>query len=231
MISCPGDERADPRPGRPALGTSHAGSAVRGGYLLHISTPRSPVPPSVRVGSTHLKVPHGGSGEGNISPLQSLFSALGGLIGNGNLAGVATAIAVSGPGAIFRLWIAAGVAMIIVYVETFLAVSQRIRSRDGTYSGGPMYYISSLLRLRRLGAAFALMMGLKTLMATTTIQSNSIALATREVFGIPLFATCLAVALLIWLVTIGGIRSIARTSRRSPPSWCFSMRLSEPPSF
>jgi len=158
-----------------------------------------------------------GEGEGNISPLQSLMAALGGIIGNGNIAGVATAIAVGGPGSIFWLWLASLVAMIIVYVETKLGVSYRKKSTDGTYSGGPMYYIEHLLGWRWLAVLFALAMGFKTLLATATIQSNSIALAAQTSFGIPMPLACLVLSLLVWLVIIGGLRSIARTLEKLTP--------------
>jgi AGCS family alanine or glycine:cation symporter len=158
-----------------------------------------------------------GKGEGNISPLQSLFSALGGVIGNGNLGGVATAIAVGGPGAVFWLWVASLVAMILVYAETYLAVFQREKSVDGTYSGGPMYYIEKLLGLRWLAVLFALAMGLKTLLATSTIQSNSIALAFQSAFDSPLLPVCIGLSILTLLVTIGGLDSIARTLGRLTP--------------
>jgi len=159
-----------------------------------------------------------GSGEGNISPLQSLFSALGGLIGNGNLAGVATAIAIGGPGAVFWFWAAALIAMIIVYAETFLAVSYRRKATDGTYSGGPMYYIESVLGMRWLAILFALAMGTKTLMATATIQSNSIAIAFQSLSAKPGFWACLAVAALTWLATIGGLKSVVGALERITPA-------------
>jgi AGCS family alanine or glycine:cation symporter len=149
--------------------------------------------------------------------MQSLFSALGGVIGNGNLAGVATAIAVGGPGAVFWLWIASLVAMILVYTETYLAVFQREKSPDGTFSGGPMYYIEKLLNLRWLAVAFAFAMGLKSLLATSTIQSNSIALAYQSAFNKPLLPVCIVLAALTWLATIGGIQSIARALEKITP--------------
>ncbi len=158
-----------------------------------------------------------GNGEGNISPLQSLLSALGGVIGNGNLAGVATAIAIGGPGAVFWLWVASLVAMILVYAETYLAVYQREKAADGTYSGGPMYYIEKLLGLRWLAVLFALAMGLKTLLATSTIQANSIALAFHSLFGAPLLPVCMGLSILTLLVTIGGLTSIARTLGKLTP--------------
>jgi len=158
-----------------------------------------------------------GTGEGNISPLQSLFSALGGVIGNGNLGGVATAIAIGGPGAVFWLWVASLVAMILVYAETYLAVSQRVHSADGTFSGGPMYYIEKLLGVRWLAVLFALVMGLKTLLATSTIQSNSIALAFQAISGSSLLPVCITLSVLTLLVTIGGLKSIARTLEKMTP--------------
>ena len=159
-----------------------------------------------------------GRGEGNITPLQSLFGALGGMIGNGNLAGVATAIAVGGPGAIFWLWVSSFIAMIIVYGETLLSLSHREKSPDGTYSGGPMYYIEKLLKLRWLAVMFACAMGFKALLATSTIQSNSISLAASKSFNLDwlprqvpqLLPLTLVLAFLTWLVVIGGLRSIAR---------------------
>jgi AGCS family alanine or glycine:cation symporter len=158
-----------------------------------------------------------GTGEGNITPLQSLLSALGGLIGNGNLAGVATAIAVGGPGAIFWLWISSFIAMIIVCAETYLALINREKSVDGTFSGGPMYYIENLLKLKWLAILFAFVMGTKTLLATATVQSNSISLAAHTVFGVPMIVVCIGLAGLTWLVIIGGLNSIARTLEKLTP--------------
>ena len=117
-----------------------------------------------------------GSGEGNITPLQSMYGALGGLIGNGNLAGAATAVFMGGPGALLWMWVGAFIGMIITYLETFLALSCREKSSDGTYSGGPMYYISKILKLKWLAGLYAFGVGLKTLFGTATIQSNSISL-------------------------------------------------------
>ncbi|MFC1554698.1 alanine/glycine:cation symporter family protein, partial [candidate division KSB1 bacterium] len=157
------------------------------------------------------------SGEGNITPLQSFFSALGGIIGNGNLAGVATAIAIGGPGALFWLWISSFVAMIIVYSETLMSLLHREKGADGTYSGGPMYYIEKVLKLRWLAVIFAFGMGFKTLIATSTVQSNSISLAANASFDIPMIYTCIGLAFLTWLATIGGIKTIAKTLEKLTP--------------
>lgn len=166
-----------------------------------------------------------GKGEGNLTPLQSLLGALGGIIGNGNLAGVATAIAVGGPGAVFWLWVSSFIAMIIVYSETLLSMSHRKRGTDGTYSGGPMYYIQNLLKLRWLAVMFACAMGFKALLATSTIQSNSISLAASKTLNLDwlpqkvphLLPISLTLAFLTWIVVIGGLRSIARVLKMITP--------------
>ncbi len=170
-----------------------------------------------------------GSGEGNITPLQSLLGALGGLIGNGNIAGAATAVFMGGPGALLWMWVGAFVGMIIVYVETLLALSHREKSTDGTFCGGPMYYIQKVLKLRWLAVIFAFVMGLKTLLATSTIQSNSISLAASTVFNLPWLAKwvpqqlpfCILLAFLTWLVIIGGLYSIARALAKITPLMVF----------
>ena len=166
-----------------------------------------------------------GKGEGNITPLQSLFSALGGLIGNGNLAGAATALFMGGPGALLWMWVGAFVGMVIVYVETLLALMHREKSIDGTYSGGPMYYIQKVLKLKWLAVTFAFATGFKTLFATSALQSNSISLAASTVFPITWLPQwvpaqlpfCIIIAFLTWLVIIGGLYSIARTLEKITP--------------
>ena len=165
-----------------------------------------------------------GSGEGNISPLQSLLGALGGLIGNGNLAGAATALFMGGPGALFWMWVGAFIGMIIVYTETLLALMHREKAADGTWSGGPMYYIQKVLHLRWLAVAFAVAMAGKALISTSTIQSNSISLAASSVIFLPLppcipvqLPFCILLAALTLGVTLGGLKRIATTLERVTP--------------
>jgi len=153
-------------------------------------------------------------GEGNITSFQALMAALGAMIGNGNIAGVATAIAVGGPGALFWMWISSLVAMIIMYSETVLGIFYRTKGKDAILSGGPMYYIEKGLKIRWLAIIFAFAMGFKTLFATTSIQSNSMSLVVNSQFDIPMIWTCLVIAFLTWIVIIGGIKTIARTTER-----------------
>ncbi len=166
-----------------------------------------------------------GSGKGNISPIQSLFGALGGMIGNGNLAGAATAVFMGGPGALFWMWLGAFIGMIIVFVETILALKYREKGKDGTYSGGPMYYIQKVLKIKWLAITFALAMGLKTLFGTSLVQSNSISLAAASIINtswIPAWMPeqlpfCIILAILTWIVIIGGLKTIARVLEKVTP--------------
>lgn len=169
------------------------------------------------------------SGKGNISPIQSLFGALGGMIGNGNIAGAATAVFMGGPGALLWMWVGALIGMIIVFIETLLALKFRLKDKDGTYSGGPMYYIQQVLKIRWLAVIFALAMGLKTLFGTSLVQSNSISLAASTIIDVSWLPQwmpeqlpfCILLAFLTWLVIIGGLKSIAKVLEKVTPLMVF----------
>ncbi len=152
-------------------------------------------------------------GEGNITPFQALLSALSGIVGNGNIAGVATAIVMGGPGAIFWMWISALILMVVMFAESYLGFRFRERDADGIYLGGPMVYIQKGLGWRPLAIAFAVAMALKTLLATTSIQSNSMAIVLHSQFNLPPLVSCAVIAFLTWIVIIGGLKSIARTAQ------------------
>ncbi len=166
-----------------------------------------------------------GSGKGNISPLQSLFGALGGMVGNGNIAGAATAVFMGGPGALLWMWVGAFIGMVIVFIETLLALKYRTQDKDGTYSGGPMYYIQKVLKIKWLAIAFALAMGLKTLFGTSLVQSNSISLAASSIIDVSWVPSwmpvqlpfCILLAFFTWIVIIGGLKSIARVLEKVTP--------------
>ena len=153
------------------------------------------------------------TGEGNISPYQALMAALSGIVGNGNIAGVATAIVMGGPGAIFWMWASALILMATMYSEALLGFHFRGKMKDGTYIGGPMVYIQNGLGWRSLSVAFAIAMAVKTLIATTSIQSNSMAIGLNNQFGIPVYQSCIVIALLTWIVVIGGLKRIAETAQ------------------
>ncbi len=157
------------------------------------------------------------SQQGDVSPYQALMVALAGAIGNGNIAGVATAIVLGGPGAIFWMWLSALFGMGAMFAESVLGVKFRRKSDDGTIASGPMYYIRDGLGYPWLAGIFAFFIGLKALFSTTLVQTNSIALIVSQQTGVPMWSVGVVLAVLTWFVIIGGIRSIGRFAARLTP--------------
>lgn len=155
--------------------------------------------------------------KGDITPFQALMTSLAAVIGNGNIAGVCTAIAMGGPGSVFWMWLGALVGMATKLVEVVLGQKFKRIMPDGMVAGGPMYYIKYGLHLPWLAAIFAFFMGCKPLFSTSTIQSNSIALVLKTELGIAPWISGLGLAVLTWLVIIGGIKSIARVTEILSP--------------
>ncbi|WP_366922423.1 sodium:alanine symporter family protein [Metallumcola ferriviriculae] len=151
-------------------------------------------------------------GEGDITPFQALMTALAATIGTGNIAGVATAIAAGGPGAVFWMWITALFGMATKYAEAILAVKYRIKDEKGEISGGPMYYISRGLGWKWLGTLFAVFASVAAFGIGNTVQSNSVADAIKTSFGIDPRITGIILAALVAMVILGGIKSIARVT-------------------
>ncbi|WP_152415198.1 alanine/glycine:cation symporter family protein [Caenispirillum salinarum] len=156
---------------------------------------------------------------GDITPFQALTTALSATVGTGNIAGVATAIALGGPGAVFWMWITALVGMATKYAEAVLAVTYRETDARGEYIGGPMYYIRN-----GMGRKWAWLAWLFALFATVaafgignTVQANSVADALNETFAVPHAWTGVTLAVLAFLVIIGGIRRIGTVAERLVP--------------
>lgn len=158
---------------------------------------------------------------GDISPFQALTTSLACTVGNGNIAGVCTAIAMGGPGAVLWMWLSAFLGMATKLVEAVLGQKFKKVAPDGTVAGGPMYYIRDGLKLPWLAGLFAFFMGCKPLFSTTTIQSNSIALALKTQLGFEPWISGLGLAALTWLVIIGGIKSIAKVTEFLSPFMVF----------
>jgi len=158
-----------------------------------------------------------GDEEGDISPFQALTTALSATIGTGNIAGVATAITLGGPGAIFWMWVCAFFGMATKYSEAVLAVKYRRHLEDGTISGGPMQYLSQGLGLRWLGVIFSVCGAVAAFGIGNMVQSNSVALALEEAFSVPKPATGIILAFLTALVIIGGIKRIGRVTEKVIP--------------
>lgn len=153
---------------------------------------------------------------GDISHFQALMTALAATVGTGNIAGVATAIASGGPGALFWMWITGLFGMATKYAEAVLAVKYRVVDENGMMSGGPMYYLSRGLKNQRLGKFLGMLFALFAAIAAfgigNMVQSNSVADAMHGSFGVPHAATGIVLAAATALVILGGIRSIARTA-------------------
>jgi AGCS family alanine or glycine:cation symporter len=153
-----------------------------------------------------------GDQPGDISHFQALMTALAATVGTGNIAGVATAIAAGGPGALFWMWVTGLVGMATKYAEAVLAVRYRLREADGTWSGGPMYYLRDGVGLPWLGTLFAAFASIAAFGIGNMVQANSVADAAVHAFGIPSGATGVVLAVATALVLLGGIRSIGRAA-------------------
>lgn len=154
---------------------------------------------------------------GDISHFQALMTALAATVGTGNIAGVATAIVIGGPGALFWMWITGLFGMATKYSEAVLAIKFREKDKLGTMSGGPMYYLSKGLGWKWLGVLFAIFAAVAAFGIGNMVQSNSVAEAVRTSFGIPNWATGIVLATLTAMVVLGGIKSIAKVTQYLVP--------------
>jgi AGCS family alanine or glycine:cation symporter len=157
--------------------------------------------------------------QGDITPFQALMTALAATIGTGNIAGVATAIFLGGPGAVFWMWITALVGMATKYSEAVLAVKYREVDERGRYVGGPMYYIKNGLgdSWKWLGVAFALFGMIAAFGIGNMVQANSVADALGSTFAIPDWLTGVGMMVLTAIVILGGIKRIAVVAAKLVP--------------
>ena len=149
--------------------------------------------------------------EGEITPFNALMTSLSATIGTGNIAGVATAIFMGGPGALFWMWMAALLGMATKYAEAVLAVHYREQDEEGNHVGGPMFYIKNGLgdNWKWLGLLFAFFASIASFGIGNTIQANSVSDVLESSFAIPELYSGLILAALVGLVLIGGIKRIA----------------------
>ncbi len=160
-----------------------------------------------------------GQGEGEISPFAALTTALSGQVGTGNLAGVATAIALGGPGAIFWMWVTALICMSLAFAEGSLAIRFREKTSDGTYRGGPMTYIMMGLGPKWTWLAILFCLGtlFSAMITGNSIQANAVADGLNELFGIEEAVGGAIVAVAVFVVIIGGIKSIGSVAEKVIP--------------
>ena len=168
-----------------------------------------------------------GSSEGEISPFDALMTSLSATIGTGNIAGVATAIFLGGPGALFWMWITAIVGMATKYAEAVLAVRFREVDELGNHVGGPMYYIKNGLgkKWTWLGVAFAVFGAIAGFGIGNTVQSNSVASVMTENFGISPIVTGIVLFVLTGAVILGGIQRIGAVAGKLVPFMAISYIL------
>lgn len=160
------------------------------------------------------------SDPGDITPFQALATALSATVGTGNIAGVATAIHLGGPGAVFWMWVTALVGMATKYGEAVLAVNYRQTNAKGHYVGGPMYYIRNGLgaNWRWLAFLFALFATIAAFGIGNTVQSNSVSQVLYESqWAIPKWLTGLVLAIGVGAVVLGGIKRLARVTEKLVP--------------
>lgn len=164
----------------------------------------------------------GDAASGEISPFQALMTCLAATVGTGNIAGVATAIFLGGPGALFWMWCTALVGMATKYCEVVLAVHYREKDERGEHVGGPMYAIKNGLGKKWLwlGTAFAIFGGFAGFGIGNMVQVNSMAAALQASFNIPLWVTGVVTMAITGLVILGGIKRIGKVAASLVPFMC-----------
>ncbi|MCW7752518.1 sodium:alanine symporter family protein [Desulfobotulus sp. H1] len=150
--------------------------------------------------------------DGDISHFQALMTALSATVGTGNIAGVATAIAIGGPGALFWMWVTGLLGMATKYAEAVLAVVYREKDEKGQMRGGPMYYIAKGVGWKWMAVLFAFFASVAAFGIGNMVQSNSVADAVRTTFGVPVWITGLVLMVLVATVVLGGIKTIGRVT-------------------
>lgn len=156
-------------------------------------------------------------GEGEVTAFQAVATALAATVGTGNIAGVATAIAIGGPGAVFWMWVSAIFGMTTKFSEVVLSVNFREKTEDGRFVGGPMYYIEKGLNMKWLAIIFSVFGAIAAFGIGNMVQANSVAAALEETFSIPPIATGIVLAILAALVIIGGIKRIGAVTEKLVP--------------
>lgn len=162
--------------------------------------------------------------DGDITPFQALMTSLAATIGTGNIAGVASAIAAGGPGAVFWMWITAAFGGATKFGEALLAIKYRTTNENGEKSGGPMYYIEYGMKekfggnWKWLGVLFALFGMVASFGIGNMVQANSVAEAVKISMNIPAVVTGIVIALATALVIVGGIKNIGRVADKIVPT-------------
>ena len=150
--------------------------------------------------------------EGDVSQFSALATALAATIGTGNIVGVSSAIAIGGPGAVLWTWLTGVFGIATKYAESLLAVKYRIKTKDGSMAGGPMYTLEHGLKTKWLGVIFAIFASIAAFGIGNMVQANSISVLVNETFNIPTWISGIILAVLTAVVILGGIKSIAKVT-------------------
>ena len=164
------------------------------------------------------------TGEGELKPLQAISTVLAGTIGSGNIAGVAAAIAVGGPGAVFWMWVIALVGMMTKMAEVTLSVAYRKKGENGEYYGGPMHYIRDGLGGKAgkfFGGFYSVALFVLVVTDACFVQTNTLATSAQDTFGIPLIVSgIILVAISILVIVRGGVKKIGSLCGKIVPPMC-----------
>lgn len=147
---------------------------------------------------------------GDVSQFGSLATALAATIGTGNIIGVATAVALGGPGAVLWCWLTGVFGIATKYGEGLLAIKYRVRTKDGRMLGGPMYALEKGLHCKWLGVLFAIFTALAAFGIGSMVQANAISTLAAQSYGISTYLTGIIITVLVAVVVIGGVKSISR---------------------
>ncbi|MFO3688775.1 sodium:alanine symporter [Staphylococcus felis] len=157
------------------------------------------------------------SGEKGISPFQAFAISAGSRVGTGNIAGVATAIVLGGPGAVFWMWVIAIIGAASAFIEATLAQVYKVHDKEGGFRGGPAYYMTKGLNQRWLGIVFAVLITITFAFVFNTVQSNTIAESLNTQYQVSPVITGIVLAVITGIVIFGGVRSIAKLSSAIVP--------------
>lgn len=155
--------------------------------------------------------------KGSVSPFQAVTTALAGTIGTGSIAGLATALVMGGPGAVFWMWISALLGMVTKYSEIVLSIKYREKNDEGAWVGGPMYYIQNGLKVKWLAVVFCIFAMIACIGTGNATQSNSISGVLDTTFNIPTWVTGIVLTLLVVAVILGGVKRIASVNEKLVP--------------
>ncbi len=159
-------------------------------------------------------------GDGSISSGKAALTSIAAVVGTGNVAGVATAVALGGPGAVFWMWVSALFGMATKFSEVTLGIHYREKKGNGEFSGGAMYYISKGLKSKILGGFFAVMVIVAYFVVGAIVDTNSMCHSIEAQFGIPPLATGIVFSILAGAVILGGISRISNVCQFLTPFMC-----------